>query len=619
MNPLKDRISEAVLKSIENIGTVGIDLPIRIEYSRDEKFGDYACTIAMDREWRSAAAAVHPEFTNPRKFAEAIVKSLQSAKGYAELFDSAEIAGPGFINLRLTPSLLEACTREAVREGTGYGRTARSQPKSIIFEFVSANPTGPLNIVSARSAALGDSCCNLLEAAGDRVHREYYVNDYGNQVDLLGRSCLLRMLESEGAKLKFAIKDQKGDYSYPAGPGLPFPPEGYHGEYLIEIVQLILGENPGLKPPADVIRRAKELSKRSDNAGDPIEQLELASLADDLGKRATEYFLSTHKLDLSRFRVRFDGFYSERSLHESHEVLAAKDRLGERVFTDGEGKILFRSTDYGDDKDRVIVRDDGRPTYLLADIAYHYTKIKRKFDRIYNIWGPDHHGYIARLAGAMQAMGYPSEDFRVLIAQQVNLLEDGKPVVMSKRTGKFITMKTLIEEIPIDVTRYFFVMRSFEAHLDFDFNLARDTSEKNPYYYVAYAHARIRSIFRKAAERGLIPAEAVGRPELLLELKSSPIEMTEERRRLYWLVARLPEEVRDAADSIEPHRIVNYLYSLATALSRFYAPTENRIIDQEPSTAVSLLILLGGVAACLKNGLGLLGMEAPERMTREEV
>ncbi|MBI3395325.1 MAG: hypothetical protein HY042_05785, partial [Spirochaetia bacterium] len=254
----------------------------------------------------------------------------------------------------------------------------------------------------------------------------------------------------------------------------------------------------------------------SNNDLSPVQKLGLLSLADAMGEAATDYFLETHKTDLERFRVTFTSFFRERSLHTSGSVLGVRKFLSDLLYTE-DGKELFRSTDFGDDKDRVVVRDDGRPTYLLADIAYHKTKVDRGFDRIYNIWGPDHHGYIKRLSGALQVMGLPAERFRVLIAQQVNLLDAGTPIVMSKRTGRFITMDTLLEEIPIDVTRYFFVMRSFDAHLDFDFTAAKDTSDKNPYYYVAYAHARIRSIFAKAKERGLEPLTADGiRPAAVL-------------------------------------------------------------------------------------------------------
>lgn len=610
---LKDHIIQVLNSAMDLMGSVKDRPSMRIEYAREEKFGDYACTIAMDKRWREAYAELNPEYKNPKKFAEDIRKTLLETEGLRENFSSVDVAGPGFLNLFVSPDLLFKIVREANESKRKYGKTEKENPRNIIFEFVSANPTGPLNVVSARAAALGDSCCNLLEAAGEKVHREYYVNDYGNQVRLLGISCLLRYLESEGALLKFAKKGSDDTYSYNDESGIPFPAEGYHGEYLKDVADATLKADSSLNLPRDIIEKLKSVSKSKDAPLTIVDDFELGDTAEKFGLGAVSFFLETQKRDLERFRVNFDEFFRERKLHQSGEVMGAVDALGSHLKTE-DGKQLFTSTDFGDDKDRVIIRDDGRPTYLLADIAYHKNKMERGFTNIFNIWGPDHHGYIKRLEGAMLAMGYPDEAFRVLVAQQVNLLENGQPIVMSKRTGKFITMETLIEEIPVDVTRYFFVMRSFESHLDFDFSEAKDTSEKNPYYYVAYAHARIRSIFQKAEERGLRPMpDDMWTPENLAK-----VELTPERRRLLWYVARYPEEIRDAAETLEPHRVITYLYSIASALSKFYAPRENRIIEQDEITAGILLRILDGVAICLKNGLGLMGMEAPDRLTREE-
>ncbi len=625
-------------------------LQVKLEYARDEKFGDYACLIAMDKSWRDFLSSEDPALANPRKSAEHILKVIQKQSDFSRWFRNAEIAGPGFINLTVSERAFFNIISSS-ENGLPYGHTKRDNPENIVFEFVSANPTGPLNVVSARAAALGDSVCNLLMAAGHRVHREYYVNDYGNQVRLLGFSCLYRYLESEGISLRFSVKNEDGSVSYPAGPGIPFPSEGYHGEYLRDVAAAVIKKDPSVKLPESMLSNLKRLTgspaalsntvkapsappvapvsgnpelrsglpsagSLTDTALTVYLETELSETAEKFGKEATAWFLETQKKDLERFRVKFDNFYSERSLHESGAVMKAAEAVNKYTFSES-GKTVFRSTDFGDDKDRVIIRDDGRPTYLLADIAYHKTKMDRGYSKIINIWGPDHHGYIKRLEGAMAAMGYQPENFRVLIAQQVNLLDAGKPVVMSKRTGRFITMDTLIDEIPVDVTRYFFVMRSFESHLDFDMTEAKDTSEKNPYYYVAYAHARIRSIFTKAAERGLYPLGSDPDSEEFAKSVSS-FDFTPERRRLLWLAARFPEEIRDAADSLEPHRVITYLYNLASALSRFYAPKENRIIDQDPVTASVLLTILDSVAVCLKTGLGLLGMEAPDRMVRED-
>lgn len=607
---LKQEIIDILVKAVGLMGEVENRPEMKIEYARDEKFGDYACTIAMDKQWRDAYSTINPEFKNPRKFADELRRILLETDELSGSFASVEVAGPGFLNLTVSDSLLRNFVIHALQDPGSYGRSQSEDPRKIIFEYVSANPTGPLNVVSARAAALGDSCSNLLEAAGHKVHREYYVNDYGNQVRLLGISCLYRFLESEGALLKFSRKDEKGEAIYEKGPGIPFPAEGYHGEYLTDIAKSVVEKNPELKVDKKQLDTIMVASRKEEVSVVFYEEQNLEELASGFGKAATDFFLSTHQRDLDRFRVHFDQFYRESGLHESMAVTGVLDSLRDYLYVQ-DGKTFFRSTDFGDDKDRVVLRDDGRPTYLLADIAYHKQKMDRGFDRIWNIWGPDHHGYIKRLAGALTAMGYPESSFQVYLAQQVNLLDGGKQVVMSKRTGKFITMETLMEEIPVDVSRYFFVMRSFDAHLDFDLAEAADTSDRNPYYYVAYAHARIRSIFQKASELSFSELSAHD----MRDLKALPL--TPERRKLLWLVARYPEEVRDAAEALEPHRLITFLYQVAQALSRFYGVKENKIIDQKADMAAYLLSLLHSVAICLKNGLNLLGMEAPERMVRE--
>lgn len=594
----------------------------RVENTRDERFGDFACTSAMDNRLRDLCG-----IKNPRELATRTIDALRSMPASTlsaipsltllgktsidQIFEKIEVAGAGFINVTLHRDFLYSFVLAANQSPDTYGRSQAAEPRNIIFEFVSANPTGPLNVVSARSAALGDSCCNLLEATGENVHREFYVNDYGNQVRLLGISCLFRSVEMAGVPLKFARKaEDDATPAHATESGIPFPAEAYHGEYVKEVVSAIRSSVP---VPQTQVDRLKKLAIRTDLAEADVEATvlddELRSLADTLGRSAINRFLETQQRDLAEFRVPFHRFFRESSLHESGAVLAVAEKLKQHVYTE-QGKQIFRSTDFADDKDRVIVRDDGRPTYLLADIAYHETKIDRGFSHIFDIWGPDHHGYIARLAGAMQALGFPEDRFRVLIAQQVNLLEGGQPVVMSKRTGKIITLRELMEELPLDVMRYFFVMRSFEAHLDFDLAEARDTSEKNPYYYVAYAHARIRSIVAKAMERNLVDGST---PDTL----PANLDLSEERRRLLLHVARFPEEVREAARGFEPHRLILFLYQTANALSRFYGLRSNKIIDLDPQTAAVLLAILQAVAVCLKRGLGLLGMQAPDRMERE--
>jgi len=576
----------------------GTKLDARIEIARDANFGDYACTSAMDNQVREACG-----IKNPRELAAQLIANLDDRKD--KYFKKIEIAGPGFINITLRDDFLFSFISTAHEQGANYGSSKIDNPENIIFEFVSANPTGPLNIVSARAAALGDSCCNLLQAVGHKVNREYYVNDYGNQVRLLGISCLFRILEKKGIALKF-IDRTSDTVQYNQATGLPFPKDAYHGEYIIDVITKI---NAPEIPPAE-IDRLNTLSK-TDLAEADIESKilnqTLGEIAAKLGEAAINEFLKSHQSDLLQFRVSFDQFFKESSLHKEDKVMPLVQELGEYVYTENNKKV-FASSQFGDDKDRVIVREDGRPTYLLADIAYHQTKIKRNFTKIIDIWGPDHHGYIARLTAALKVLGYKDGDFQVLIAQQVNLLDHGQPVVMSKRTGKIITLNELINEIPIDVVRYFFVMRSFESHLDFDLAEAADTSDKNPYYYVAYAHARIQSILDKAT------ATITDKPS-----KQDPadIDWTDERRRLMLMVARLPEEVKEAATEFSPHRLVSFLYQTATAVSRFYGMRENKIIELDAKTALVLISVLKATGLCLKNGLRLLGMQAPDRLERE--
>jgi len=553
---VKDRIAEVVesaLRSAAADGVLGpVDLPsAKIEYPREEKHGDYSTPVALE------SARVLKK--SPLEIGAVLKPYIERS----ELADSVEVVKPGFINIFLSPEFLFSRMEDVLGEGDSYGRQAKPIPRRVNIEFVSANPTGPLNIVSARAAAVGDTLANLLEACGDIVEREFYVNDFGNQVILLGRSVLCRYRELEGIEMEF-------------------PEDGYHGEYV-----------------RDIAAHIRDNYEREVNAIASEE-----AIIDFMAGRAVEYNVSGQKRDLERFNVNFQRWFRESVLHADEsveETLRTLVELG--VIYEEEGKKVFRSTDFGDDKDRVVVRDDGRPTYLLADISYHRNKKERGYDLIVDIWGPDHHGYISRLAGAMKALGCPDEAFRVLIAQQVNLVMDGEMVKMSKRLGRFSTMRELIDEIGIDVARYFFIMRSMESHLDFDLALAKRQSSENPVFYLQYAHARICSIFREAEKRGFA-YDAAGRdasrlrnPEALALLK---------------LLARFPEEIADAAAAFEPHRIASFLMRLAQAYHRFY--TEHRVLAEDQVEANSNLALCDCVRIVMKNGLGLLGVSAPEKM-----
>lgn len=524
---------------------------VKIEYPKEERFGDYSSPFALE------AARVFRR--SPLEIGGIIASYMERS----DMVERAEVAKPGFVNLFLSPEYLYRIMNAIVEERDSYGRNSKGSPRRVNIEFVSANPTGPLNIVSARAAAIGDTLAKLLEASGDEVDREFYVNDYGNQVELLGLSVLCRYRELLGQSVEF-------------------PENGYHGEYVKDIALYI-----------------------KERFGSEIENIRGEdALIDFMAKKAIEYNLEGQRRDLQRFNVVYQKWFHERPLHESGKVEETLRWLESQGFVyDEDGKKVFRSTDFGDDKDRVLLRDDGRPTYLLADIAYHRDKIDRGYELIIDIWGPDHHGYIGRMAGAMKAMGYGGDRFCVLIAQQVNLVMGGEMVKMSKRLGTFSTMSELLDEIGTDAARYFFIMRSIESHLDFDLALAKRQSSENPVFYLQYAHARICSIFREAEKRNLP-----------YDRRLSQISFLEnpEATVLLKLLARFPEEVSDAASALEPHRITNYLLRLAQSYHRFY--TEHRVLSDEAPRRSTYMTLCDAVRIVLKNGLGLLGVSAPERM-----
>lgn len=524
---------------------------VKIEYPKEERFGDYSSPFALE------AARLFRR--SPLEIGGIIASYLERS----DMVERAEVAKPGFVNLFLSLEYLYRIMNAIVEERDSYGRNSKGSPRRVNIEFVSANPTGPLNIVSARAAAIGDTLAKLLEASGDEVDREFYVNDYGNQVELLGLSVLCRYRELLGQSVEF-------------------PENGYHGEYVRDIA-LYLKERFGAE----------------------IENIQgEEALIDFMAKKAIEYNLEGQRRDLERFNVVYQKWFHERLLHESGRVDETLRWLESQGFVyDEDGKKVFRSTDFGDDKDRVLLRDDGRPTYLLADIAYHRDKIGRGYGLILDIWGPDHHGYIGRMAGAMKAMGYGGDRFGVLIVQQVNLVMGGEMVKMSKRLGTFSTMSELLDEIGTDAARYFFIMRSIESHLDFDLALAKRQSSENPVFYLQYAHARICSIFREAEKRNLSYDRSLSQISFLENPEATV---------LLKLLARFPEEVSDAASALEPHRITNYLLRLAQSYHRFY--TEHRVLSDEAPRRSTYMTLCDAVRIVLKNGLGLLGVSAPERM-----
>jgi arginyl-tRNA synthetase len=543
---------DAIKSAIESGKLDKIDYPeIKIEYPREEQFGDYASSFALE----SARLL--------KKSPMILGNILKEFIETSNLIEKVEVAKPGFINVFLSLDYLQKSLLEIIKLGDAFGKSKKKSPKKILIEFVSANPTGPLVVVSARAAALGDTIANLLEASGDFVDREYYINDHGNQVVLLGRSVLARYRELSGEQAEF-------------------PEDGYRGEYVKEIAAYCKDNFE------------KEI-KKFVNEND---------LIDFLAAKAVEYNVNMQKQDMQDFNINYKTWFSEKTLHANGEVKKTLDFLESKgvIYTE-EGKKVFRSTDFGDDKDRVVEREDGRPTYLLADIAYHKNKMDRGYDQLIDIWGPDHHGYIARLKGAMKAMGFSDESLTVLTAQQVNLIMNGEAEKMSKRLGKFSTMSELINDIGTDVARYFFVMRSLESHLDFDLDLAKRESSENPVFYLQYAHARICSIFREAEKRNIkyvldnSEIQHLNNPEAIALLK---------------LMARFPEEIFDSAKNYEPHRITNYLLKLAQRYHKFY--TEHRVLSEDIEMTNTYLSLCEGVKIILKNGLALMGVSAPVQM-----
>lgn len=557
VNPL-ERINQALKEAIaEAIIAAGLaqreEVPVIVlEVPKEKAHGDLATNAAMQLS-RIAKK-------NPRQIAEELIGYLDYAKAGIE---QAEIAGPGFINFRLGKSYLYPVIEQVYSQGKNYGRVDAGQGERVQMEFVSANPTGSLHLGHARGAAVGDALCNVLDFAGYEVTREYYINDAGNQVVNLCKSIEARYLQE-------------------LGQDVPMPEDGYHGE--------------------DIKGFAKELVTEK---GDALLSMTAEEREAFLRSYGLEKELAKIKRDLGRFRVDFDVWFSETSLYEDGQVEASLAELREKGQTyEQDGATWLRTTDYGDDKDRVLVKNDGTYTYLTPDIAYHRNKYDRGFNRLINIWGADHHGYIPRVKAAMQALGKNPEQLTVLIAQMVSLFQDGEKVKMSKRTGKAVTMVDLMDEVGVDAIRYFFTMRSMDSHLDFDMDLAISTSNENPVYYVQYAHARICSIFRQAEEQGVeIPQpNAVNFSKLTAEHEYDLLRK----------MGELPEEIAVAANSYAPHRLVRYVYELAAMLHSYYRA--ERVITEDAEQTAARLVLLGAVRTVIANVLRLIGVSAPERM-----
>lgn len=540
------------------------DINVELEVPKDPAHGDFATNVAMVLASRAKK--------NPRAVASAIVENLDTKGTYIK---KVEVAGPGFINFFLDNKawLLEALSR-ALHEGGRYGRTSYGRGRRVQVEFISANPTGPMVVVQARAGAVGDTLANLLDASGFAVEREFYINDAGNQVDLLGRSLEARYLREFGVEAEI-------------------PEGGYPGEYLVDIARDLINEKgdtllPGRAGPGDGDAQASEPGRRRFFA-----------------RYAVDRIVESHKRVLADYGVHFDVWFSERSLHDAGAVEETIETLRGRGYVyESDGALWLRSTAFGDDKDRVLKKQDGEYTYLAPDIAYHRNKFERGFETVIDIWGPDHHGYIARMKAAVQALGYPENALEVLIVQLVRLIRGGEAVRMSKRAGEFVTMSDLLTEVGRDAARFFFLMRAPESHLDFDIDLAKLQTQDNPVFYVQYASARIASIYRQAAEEGV--------PKPSLEHANLDLLGEESELHLMRKIADLPEEILGAALAREPHRMTKYAMELASAFHVFY--TQCRVLGNDPELTAARLLLVEGVGIALRNTLRLLGVSAPERM-----
>lgn len=535
---------------------------VMLEVPPQKEFGDFATNFAMQLA-RSAK-------TNPRLIAEALTKRMNAAAAMDKhrpealsWLKEAKLAGPGFINFYLRPQWLYDLLAEALKAGADFGRAEPGSGERIQVEFVSANPTGPLHVGHGRGAAVGSALANLLKAAGYDVQTEFYINDAGNQIDNLAASVDAR-------------------YRQLLGYQVDFPEDGYHGQDIVDTAQRIIdgcGTRYLLMPPGERLAVFKELALSE----------KLAALQEDL----------------EAFGVTFDNWFSERSLYAAGAIDATCTQLqsGGYIY-EKEGALWLKSTDYGDDKDRVVIRDNGVPTYLAADIAYHRDKFQRGFSRVINIWGADHHGYICRVKAAIAALGYDPESLEVLILQMVNLFQQGQLVKMSKRTGQGVTLTELIEEVGCDAARFFFIMRSIDSQLDFDLDLAKSRTNENPVYYIQYAHARICSIFRQATEAGIALPAADNAP---LDLLVSPCETD-----LIKKIGEYPAEIAMAARERAPHHLARYAHELAGLFHTFY--NQCRVIGVEPDLQAARLALVSAVQNTVRSALAILGVAAPEKM-----
>ncbi len=554
---MKEKIKHLILQA-SNAAYLNGDLPskaifeIEVEVPKIASHGDFSTNMAMIM----ASSQKMP----PRKIAEAVTKNIIDRE---KILEKTEIAGPGFINFFINPRSWHPVMFKVHDENWRYGASNMGKGKKIQVEFVSSNPTGPLHVGHGRGAAVGDTVANILKFCGYDVQKEYYINDSGRQIHTLGKSILLR-------------------YKALFGEQIEYPKDCYQGEYIKDYAEEIKN------------RKGKKL----------LYQEEETSIS-FCARFAAKQIIENIRKDLEAFGVDFDNWYSEQSLYDSGKVDAVIDDFkNKNMIYKKDGALWFKTTKYGDEKDRVIVRKNGQMTYFASDIAYHQDKFDRGFERVIDVWGADHHGYISRVASAVEASGRKRNQFHVILVHLVNLLRGGEPVAMSTRTGEFVTLRDVIDEVGKDATRFIFLTRHYESPLDFDLELAKKKTNDNPVFYVQYVHARISSILRKGEEGGF---DKISWDEKAVATLNEPEEIN-----LMKAMDRYPEILRSSAEFMEPHRLTFYLIDLASIFHAYY--NKHRVLTNDPVLSQGRLYLIKAVQKVIRNGLMLLGVAAPERM-----
>jgi arginyl-tRNA synthetase len=580
---LERLLQEALRTLVPGVLAEAVDpAQVVVERARDAQHGDFQSNIAM----RLAKSARK----NPRELAQSIVAALPQSP----LLAGAEVAGAGFINFRLVKDAWFASLKSIAAQGAAYGRSSIGAGRKVMVEFVSANPTGPMHVGHGRGAAYGATLGNLLEATGHTVYREYYINDAGRQIDILAVSVYLRYLER-------------------CGETVTFPSNGYRAEYILPVADALQAKHGDTlkRPAADVLAGAPPDAPQGGDKDKHIDGL-ISNARKLLGSAgfesiilfARDAMMADIRNDLEEFRVHFDRFYSERELTQSGDI----DRMLGRLRQSGhvyekDGALWFKSTDYGDDEDRVVVRANGEKTYFAPDIAYHDDKLRRGHDLLIDVWGADHHGYVSRVRGALMALGHKGESFEVCLMQLVRLMRNGELVPMGKREGNFVTLREVRNEVGNDACRFFYLMRSHDQGLDFDLELAKSRSNENPVYYIQYAHARVASVMKQLGSKGLVYDAAAADLAQLTNAHEQAVITS---------LSKYPEIVEHAALNRAPHALVHFLRDLANTLHTYY--NAEQFIVEDSGLRNARLTLVLAVQTVIRNGLTLLGVSAPETM-----